>query len=116
VGNSGRVAEEVCIGRLIRIHRNTMCGAAESELRRDSNAATRYRIMCKRSPKEESAIHYYSGRLLRAECWARQLGEELDTIGLATYCKTWERERNKNLLSQSYSDALISKGRDTQPK
>lgn len=82
VGNSGRVAGEVCIRKLIGILRNTMCGAAESELRRDSNAATRYWIMCKRSPKEESGIQYYSGRLLRAECWARQLGEELDTIGL----------------------------------
>lgn len=82
VGNIGRVAGEVCLRRLIRIHRNTMCGAAESELRRDSNAATRYWIMFKWSPKEESVIKCYSGRLLRAEYWARQLGEELDTVGL----------------------------------
>jgi hypothetical protein len=63
MGDRGRGAGEVCTRRLMRIHRNTMNGAAESELRRDSSAATRYQIMFKWSPKEESAIQCYSGRL-----------------------------------------------------
>jgi hypothetical protein len=33
VGNSGRGAGEFCMRRLMRIHRNMMNGAAESELR-----------------------------------------------------------------------------------
>lgn len=55
VGNSGRGAGEVCTRRLMRIHRNKMNGAADNELRRDSSAATRYWIMFKQRPKEESA-------------------------------------------------------------
>jgi hypothetical protein len=39
----------------MRIHRNKMNGAADNELRRDSSAATRYWIMFKQRPKEESA-------------------------------------------------------------
>jgi len=62
MGNSGRGAGEVCTRRLMRIRRNAMNGAAESELRRDSSAATIYQIMFKWSPKEESAIQCYSVR------------------------------------------------------
>jgi hypothetical protein len=63
VGNSGSGAGEVCVRRLIRIHRNMMNGAAKSELRRDRSASTRYWFMFKRSLKEESAIQCYTGRL-----------------------------------------------------
>jgi hypothetical protein len=58
MGNSVRGAAEVCTRRLMRIRRSTMNGAVESELRRASVAATRYWIMFKRSPKEESAIQW----------------------------------------------------------
>jgi hypothetical protein len=71
LGNSGRGAGEVCTRRLMRIHRNVMNGAAKSELRRDSSAATRYWVVFKRSPKEESAMQCYSGRLdSSGQCWA----------------------------------------------